>query len=146
MIGRPRRRAANAGTATLEFGIVAPVLVLLMFGALEFGRMIWEIQQLQLVSQQTARCVAIGSSACPTPASYAVTQASARGVVGLGTSNVAVATVSSSTSPAPTCVPPNANTMVQVTISLPFTSSVAGLIPSLNRTLTAVSCYPLSAT
>ncbi len=140
------RRGGTSGTAAIEFGMVASVFVLFVIGLLEFGRMIWVSQALQVVGQQTARCVAIGSSACAAPASYAVSQATTRGVVGLTTSNVAIATVSASTTPAPTCLPPNSNTMVQVKITMPFSSGAASLLPGISQNLVTISCFPVSGT
>jgi hypothetical protein len=59
---------------------------------------------------------------------------------------VAVATVSASTSPAPVCLPPGSNTMVQVKITMPFSSSAAALLPAIDQNLVTVACYPLSGT
>ena len=51
---RPARRVARfrrAGTAAVEFAVVAPVVILLVFGAIEFGRAMF----LQHVAVNTAR-------------------------------------------------------------------------------------------
>jgi Flp pilus assembly protein TadG len=136
-------RRDRRGVAAVEFGLVASIFILLILGEFEFGRMIWILQALQVTGQQTARCVAIGSTICSSPASYAVSVASAEGVVGLTTSGVQIATVSySNATPTQACNPPSNNTMVKVTITLAFSSTVATLIPSLNQSLVSISCYP----
>jgi len=136
-IGRDRR-----GNAAIEFAVVVSVFIVLVLGELEFGRMIWVLQALQVAGQQTARCVAIGSSACTSPASYAVSIATAQGVVGLTTSGVAIDNAPPSVTNATACHPPGSNVLVRVTLTLAFSSSVATLFPSINQNLVSVSCYP----
>jgi Flp pilus assembly protein TadG len=40
-----RRRVARSGTAALELGLVAPVLVLLIGGTIDFGMAFWTVMQ-----------------------------------------------------------------------------------------------------
>lgn len=141
---RLRTRSARAGTTTLEFAFAAPALMAMLFACLEFGRMFWTWQALQMASDQTARCVAIAASACSTPSSYAISQASGLGISGLLASAVLVDNKPPATSNATACSPPAGNTEVRVRLSLPFSSPAATLIPSLNQTLTTTSCYPLT--
>lgn len=137
-----RLRGGRSGSAAIEFALVASIFVVLTIGEIEFGRMIWVVQALQITAEQTARCVAIGSSACTAPASYAVNLASAHGVVGLAAGNVQVSDVTGSGNPA--CNPPGSNTMVEVKITLAFSSAVASLFPRIDQNLVSVSCYPLT--
>ena len=136
-------RRAIRGTTTLEFAIVAVPLMLLLFGTIEFGRMMWTLQAMQLAGDQTARCVAIGASACAVPTSYAATTAQGLGAVGLAASGVAVATQTASSSPA-VCALTGSNTATLITLTLVFSSPVVALIPGINQTLTTHSCYPLT--
>ena len=139
------RRGGKSGATALEFAVVLPVLLLLESGVIELGRMAWIIQTLSTVGQTTARCVAIGSGACTSGTTYATNLANSYGVT-LDSSNVTVATVSAATIPAPKCVPPNANTMVQVSINLNFISPLAGFAPWLSNNLTTFGCYPVTGT
>ncbi len=54
----PHRR----GAATVEFAVVAPLLVLLLFGMIEFGRMIMVQQVLTNASREGARLAALDGS------------------------------------------------------------------------------------
>jgi Flp pilus assembly protein TadG len=129
-------RFDRRGTAALEFALAALPLLTLMFGGFEFGRLQWTRQAMQLAGDQTARCVAISYTGCATPSTYASNTANTYGAVALVASNVAVTTSSS------TCSAPAGNTVVQVTLSLNFTSPFSKLVPALGRTLTTTSCYP----
>lgn len=88
-------RRQDAGAVAVEFALVASVLILLLTGTLSAAVLIWAEAALQSVSAQTARCSALGSSLCPSPAQYAVTLAQERLFAGvISTSNVAVTTAS----------------------------------------------------
>ena len=135
-------RSGSTGSTATEFAIVALPFLLLVSGGLEYGRMLWTWQALQLAGDETARCVAISSPDCPPPnttqQTYAVNRAKAFGAGALTTSGVTI------TNPDTNCNPPPNNTSLSVRLSLTFTSPFSGLIPSLSRTLTTTSCYPLS--
>lgn len=140
-----RAALGRGATTTLEFAFAAPVLMVMLFGCLEYGRMLWTWQALQLASDQTARCVAIGASACATPASFAIAAASGLGASGLAAAAVLIDNKPPAVSNASACnPPPGGNTEVRVRLSLVFTSPAAGLIPGLNQTLNTTSCYPLT--
>ncbi len=120
--------------------MAAPVLLTLMFGGFELSRLLWTWQAMQLAGDLTARCVAIGGTACATPSSYAVSAAQGLGAA-LPSSGVAVSTTTPSST---TCTPPTGNTAVQVKLTLTFTSPFSTLVPAVSRTLTTLSCYPTS--
>ena len=76
---RDRRTASSAatcgGTAVIEFALLAPVFLMLLFGSIEFGRLLWTQQALQQVAIVGARCMAVAqgaiqSSACGASSSY----------------------------------------------------------------------------
>ena len=128
------------GTTAIEFALVALVLMTLTFGGMEYARLFWTWQALQLAGDETARCVGIGSSDCATPSTYAVTAAANYGASGLLATDVQVVPATSATP----CNQITGNSAVSVTLSLPFTSPASTLVPGLNRTLTTTSCYPLT--
>lgn len=63
---------ARAGVAAVEFALVGPLLVLLTLGVMEMAIIGWTQVVLQLTAAQTARCLALGSSACSNPMTFAV--------------------------------------------------------------------------
>ncbi|HWU62998.1 MAG TPA: TadE/TadG family type IV pilus assembly protein [Ensifer sp.] len=54
------------GAAAVEFAIVFPLFVLVIFGGLSFGIAMLNLNALQAVATQGARCIAISGSACTT--------------------------------------------------------------------------------
>lgn len=132
------------GTTAVEFALVCPALMLLLLGSIEFGRLIWTWQALQLAGNQVARCVAISGTACSTPSTYAINTASSFGAFGLTAAGVTVVNKPPTTTDATACSPPTGNTAVQVKLALAFTSPASVLIPKLAQTLTTTSCYPLT--
>jgi Flp pilus assembly protein TadG len=138
-------KLGRRGSTALEFAIAAPLFLLILFGCIEYGRAMWTWQALQLAGDQTARCVAIGGTACATPTTYAVGRAKAYGAFELVASGVTVDTQSASSSPV-VCALPGSNTATHVKLSLTFSSPVSLLLPALPKTLTTTSCYPLTGT
>lgn len=73
--------AAREGSSAAEFALVAPVFILLLFGTIEAGRIMWTQNALQSAVEATARCSALARPGCATVGdaqAYAV--ASAMGV------------------------------------------------------------------
>lgn len=57
---RPHRLAtARRGAATVEFAIVAPLLFLLFFGIVEFGRAFWVAEMLQTAARSGCRTATV---------------------------------------------------------------------------------------
>jgi Flp pilus assembly protein TadG len=138
-------RLDKRGSTAVEFAIIATPLMLLLFSTIEFGRMMWTLQALQLAGDQTARCVAIGATACATPSSFALARAQAFGAGALVASGVTVSTETASSSPV-VCTLSGSNTAALVKLTLAFNSAVATLLPGISQNLTTNSCYPLTGT
>jgi Flp pilus assembly protein TadG len=51
------------GAAAVEFAIVASVLVMLVFGVIEFGLGFWQVQNLRAATREGARVAAVQGSA-----------------------------------------------------------------------------------
>lgn len=62
------------GAAAVEFAIVASVLVMLVFGVLEFGLGFWQVQNLRAATREGARAAAVRGT--PTQVSDAMVNAS----------------------------------------------------------------------
>lgn len=63
--------AASDGVTAIEFGLLAPALFLLLFGVMEFGRMVWTQTGLHYSVEEAARCASVNASVCGTPAQIA---------------------------------------------------------------------------
>jgi len=56
------------GSAAVEAAFVLPLLLLLLLGIIEFGRMAWTRSSLDFAVQEAARCAVVRTDRCPTPA------------------------------------------------------------------------------
>jgi Flp pilus assembly protein TadG len=127
------------GATTLEFALVAVILVTLLLGGMELGLIMWTRGTLQSVAAQTARCAAIGSPLCANPKSYAVNQATAL-LAGQGLVTAANVTATTATS----CLNEPAGTItfevVTITASPWFAFDFSLFSPA---TQTVTACYPI---
>ncbi|MGH6794891.1 MAG: TadE/TadG family type IV pilus assembly protein [Methylocella sp.] len=124
---RARLRLGNRGATAVEFALIGPSLVLLLFGTIEGGRMLWTQNALQYAVEQAARYAVVcnkPTTPCPTPAQIQSKAASMAYGQNLSTSVFSVAT--------PACG-------TQVSASLPYTTAAP---VSFSVTLTAQSCRP----
>jgi Flp pilus assembly protein TadG len=139
-ISRPRSRGVLGhcrGTAALEFALVSGVFFMLLFGIIELGLSMWIRSTLQTVAAQTARCAAIGSSACASGAAqYAVSLARPwLPIYAITTKDVVVSTTT-------TCFGASGN-FESVTITAP--SWIGGLVyPVAGGWQTMQACFPTS--
>jgi Flp pilus assembly protein TadG len=125
------------GASAVEAAIALPILLVLIFGVIEVGFMLWTQVSLNFAVEQAARCGALnfginGATICKTAAtiqSFAVAQAV--GIPGLTTANFTV-----HTSNAAVC-----GSGAQVVASYNFQSMVQSLVPY-TLTISATSCYP----
>jgi Flp pilus assembly protein TadG len=133
-MNRHRLHADRAGTTAIEFALLAPLFLGMIFSIVEGGRMLWIKQTLAEVAFSTARCMSV-SAACNTEAkqkSYALVRAA-----GYAQKLVAADVVPVSNT---TC---NGTAgMSQVTITMPFSSPAAGLLPILPPTVSGLGCFP----
>lgn len=66
----------KTGATAVEFALVAPVLFMVILGALEFGRLMWTQAALHYAVEEAARCASVTPATCGTSsqiASYAST-------------------------------------------------------------------------
>ncbi len=66
VLGKTHRRRTDAGSAAIEFALMAPLLLLLVFGIIAYGYMLSFRQALSQGATEGARAAAV--SAYPTPA------------------------------------------------------------------------------
>jgi Flp pilus assembly protein TadG len=114
------------GNTAVEFAFLLPVLLLMLLGIVEFGRLLWTQSSLQHAAEAAARYAAINYPTCSSD-----TQ----------TKSYAAAEVFGQSVPASaftlTCVACG----TQVSASFSFSFVVPALLPY-NITLSAQSCYP----
>jgi len=104
---------------------VAPVLFLIIFGGVEFGKLLWTQSALHFAVQEAARCASVTPSTCGT-ASQTATYAAGE-TTGLNISSSAFTVTT------PSCGH-------QVSASYPYQFIVSGLLP-FTPTLTAQACF-----
>lgn len=139
-------RRDDRGSAAVEFAAVAMPLMIMMFGVVEYGRLMWAQEALQQVAAATARCMAMTSTSCASAGaysssntqSYVISQAQALGLT-LTNANI---TLNNDTVCAGVTWPSAGFSTVTLTYS--FSSIAPSLLHALNGgvNLSATSCYP----
>jgi Flp pilus assembly protein TadG len=114
-----------AGNPAVEFGLLAPVILLFIFGIAEGGRLLWTLNALHYSVQEAARCASINKTTCGTATQI---QSFAAGRSGAGFSaSVFTATVTGCGN--------RVSASYTMPLNIPFmTHSIS---------LTAQSCYPI---
>ncbi len=129
-----RYKGDTRGAVAIEFAIVLPVLLVLMLGIMDVGRLMWTYSTITRATQAAARCFAIKAAGCATATetqNYAVTQ-----VWGL-TIDASTFTVST-----PAC---GAQVSASYTFAfvIPWFDPVSPFGSSNSMPLSAVACYPM---
>lgn len=74
--GNPEEILGERGVTSIEFAFVLPILLLIVFGLVDFGRAIWTQTTLDYAVQAAARCEAISPTLCtPDLPTYAANHA-----------------------------------------------------------------------
>lgn len=123
-----RLHSDRRGSIAAEFALVIPLLLLLSFGIIEFGRTMWVRNSLQSAVEDAARCYALKRPECATAAdtkTYAASKA-----MGVPVTADAFAATAAACGK-------------QVTATYPFVSIVP-VIP-LDYTINASACRPAPA-
>jgi Flp pilus assembly protein TadG len=138
----------TAGSVAAEFALTVPVLLLMLLGAVEYGRLLWTQNSIQYAVEQAARCAALSLTGCTdagTTKTFAVSQV--RGYT-VATSAFTVTYQCSTVSASCTACGVTNTKGVLVSASVPFTPllSSSSLLPfegQLSITLTGQSCRPM---
>ncbi|WP_239805393.1 TadE/TadG family type IV pilus assembly protein [Croceicoccus hydrothermalis] len=124
----------EAGAAVIEFALLAPIMIMMIFGVIETGRLFWTQHTIDEVAYSTARCISV-SLTCEdieTRGTYAKERAAAYGIA----------------VPADRIVASDTGTCKgfaeshSVRIEVPFRSVLSELAPGFPQTLTARACFP----
>ncbi|SKA36985.1 TadE-like protein [Enhydrobacter aerosaccus] len=121
MRGRVFRRllGADNGVAAIEFAIVLPVLLTMLLGALEFGRMFYLRQGLEYATESAARYYSMN----PTASTSTVTSYLQGKMIGGAGSNISVAYASTANCNANSTV---TCTMITATYTFSFAENYLG--------------------
>ena len=153
MIGKRDRfgigalRRDRRGAAAMEFAMVVPPLMLMLFGTIEFGRLLWTRDVVKQVAVEGARCMGVLAPGCSSPGPvYSLTKTQnyivgrARGF-GVPLTNAALTTVTRASNCASPAGTSNAS---QVQIQFTFNSVVPRLVTVLaaGQLLTVSACQP----
>jgi Flp pilus assembly protein TadG len=115
----------DAGNLSIELGLLAPVLIALIFGVAEGGHLLWTVNALHYSVQEAARCASVDTSTC---GSASQIQSFAAGRSGAGfPSSAFTATVTSCGN--------RVSANYTMPLNIPF-------MPS-SISLSAQSCYPI---
>lgn len=145
----PLRHLARArgGTAALEFALVAPIFIALLFGTIEFARLLWTSQALQETAGAGARCMAIAQGTSPTGPcasggaySQSTTQSYVEGIAGQWGVSLANGDITPTTNAS--CGGTSGFAQVSITKKFASVGPLAFFFPSGGPTLTASACYP----
>jgi hypothetical protein len=142
---KPGLTGCRRATTAVEFAICALVMVMIIVGMAEFGRLVWTFEVLQDAASEGARCMGLRASSCAaagaynsvSTTNYIVSLATSRGIVINGTmvtlNNVA------------TCG--GASGFSEVSISYDFMTVAPALLTSLagGFTVPASACFPNSS-
>ncbi len=142
---RARRRIRRlgrdrSGASAVEFALIIVPFILVMFGVLEFGRLLWTINALQETAIAGARCMGVLNTSCAANGAYNAANATnyVKGVangwgVGLATTDVTVNNAANCAGVAD---------FSQVTITYTFQTAVPMITPLINRPLSVNACFP----
>ena len=71
----PRRRVEERGATALEFGLVAPVIFLLLFGMIQYGYFFWSLTTASATAREATRRMVVGTDWSTCAETWAVTHA-----------------------------------------------------------------------
>lgn len=117
---------ARDGNTAVEFAFLAPALFTLLFGAMEFGRMMFTQSSMHFAVEEAARCASVTPTTCGTPSQIATYAAARASDLNLP------ASVFTATTPA-------CGHQVAASVNYAF---VASQLFTYSPTLTASACFP----
>ena len=115
MVGRHRRRGED-GTAALEFGLVVPILVLVVLGIANLGFVFAQQISMTNIARQAARTAVVGgtSAACSAVKTGARTDAE---TIGMPATSIPTPSVAPCPASGPVCAGSTPGTNVTVTVT-----------------------------
>jgi Flp pilus assembly protein TadG len=126
----------------VEFALIAPPLFLLLFGTIEFGRLLWTREAIYETAISAARCMGILGSSCTASGTYSSTKTTIYVQTVAKNWEVSVPTSGITLDSSTTCG--GITGFSKVTIDYTFQSPLAKLLKALSGgiALTASACFP----
>lgn len=135
MVTRKLRRWRDRGAAAVEFAIVAPVLIMLIFGSIEFGLAVQARTMIENAAREGVRVASLGGSQAEVQAAATNSLGSMNGVV-----HPVLFTCKTPGGSVVSCVAPNVTKVATVTVIVDYTG-ITGLFPQLTNTTLTASSY-----
>ncbi|HJU15428.1 MAG TPA: TadE family protein [Stellaceae bacterium] len=135
---------AHSGNAAIEFALVFPMFLMLIFGTFDYGRLLWTWQALQETATVGARCMAIPQGACASGGSY--NQANTTSFIQAVAQHWGLSIPSGNITLSQNASCGGSGGFSTVSITTIFTSVVPKivLLPGSGKSLSATACYPNS--
>jgi Flp pilus assembly protein TadG len=131
---------ARDGATAVEFALVIGPFLLLMFGVIEFGRLLWTLNALQETAMAGARCMGVLNTACATSGAYSSSSTKTY-IEGVATKWGVTLTDSNITlSNSATCA--GVSGFSQATITYTFQTAVPLMSALVRDPLTVIACFP----
>jgi Flp pilus assembly protein TadG len=131
-MNRLRSRRGEDGAAAVEFALVVPILLAILFGIVTFGFLFAQNLAISNAARQGARFGAVQGHDCTAVRDETIDAAGP--LVSLAPSNVAVTVTGGGGCPAEPCLNPVADANINVTVT--YTADVILPIPGMGSTTT----------
>ncbi len=118
MVLAMRKRPRRAGTAAVELAVCLPLLLILLVGVWEVGRMVEVKQLLANAAREGGRQAATGSQTTAQVQAYVVNYLTTNGITGVSTSNVTFQDLTSAGVTDPTTA--NQMDRLRVSVTVPY--------------------------
>ena len=143
MCRRPFRKAlGDSGVAAIEFAFVLPVLLLMAFGLIDFGRAVWTQTSLDYAVQYAARWAALqcanAVSGCPADSDIQTYAANSAFAISVSSSNF---TALNPTDDNATCATGQNGVRVSLNNTFTFTY-IFPAFTAYSGPMTATACFP----
>lgn len=129
MLCNLRNRHNEKGSIAIEFALIAPALLVLMFGMMEFGRAMWSLTTMQFAVERTVRYVLMN----PDLDEESITTYAEESVFGLSITDITFTITEEADA---------AGDHLSIVATKPF-APFTGFLPIDNLTLTAKARFPM---
>jgi Flp pilus assembly protein TadG len=139
---RPLRRLAgdHSGASAVEFALVIGPFILVLFGVIEFGRLLWTLNALQETAIAGARCMGVLNTSCAVSGAYSSTNTTAYIQSVAAGWDVTVPAGNITLNSGASCA--GVANFSQVTITYTFQSVIPMISPLVSDPLTVNACFP----
>ncbi|HTJ56396.1 MAG TPA: TadE/TadG family type IV pilus assembly protein [Devosiaceae bacterium] len=132
----------QGGASAVEFALVSIPLILLLFGIIEYGRLLWTKQEITSVATSTARCMGVLSTDCATGGKFDSSKTLALVVTSASSMGVPLVSADVTLNSNTTCN--SVSGFSSVTIGYTFETAAPQVISALadGTKITETACFP----